>query len=200
MRPEKRGGAVSASSQAFPVSTKPARIDRFQARAFLWTVSVVTVCLLTSEGIVHAQTLRADWLEMLPWALLLTVANLLPVSGSYSTSLAADLPIAVAAALVLPPFETGIVAFLGAADPKEFHRAIAPDKALFNRSQVALADMAASLAGHALMKEAARPQLTLPLAFLVLATILATNAALVAPAIYFEQRVRVSSILKRLHP
>ena len=97
------------------------------------------------------------------------LVNLLPVSGWHSSALVADFPIGVAAALVLPPVETGLVAFIGAIDPKEFHRCIPPHKALFNRSQVALADFAASLLAHQLIPRVHSLAFVLPIGLVVLA-------------------------------
>src|SRR5439155_333195 len=107
--------------------------------------------------------------KLLPWIAMMAVANLLPVSGWYSTSLAPDLPIAVAASLILNPIEIGVVAFIGAFDPKELRREISARKAIYNRVQVSMADLIGSLVGHAILSHPSVSPLSLPVALAVLA-------------------------------
>src|SRR5436309_10391961 len=179
MRAKGRGDVVAASSQTVSIASRRRRSSRRDARLFFWSISFCWLCLLGWQVSLHLGQVRADYLRLIPWILLIGLVNLLPVSGWHSSALVADFPIGVAAALVLPPVETGLVAFIGAIDPKEFHRCIPPHKALFNRSQVALADFAASLLAHQLIPRVHSLAFVLPIGLVVLATILVMNLSLV---------------------
>jgi signal transduction histidine kinase len=78
------------------------------------------------------------------------LADLLPIPYWERLSLTMSLPILLAAGIVYDPWVVGLLAFLGSIDPRELRRRLSLDAALFNRSQVALAAMAASAAFHLL--------------------------------------------------
>jgi signal transduction histidine kinase len=155
---------------------------------------LVGLCLLEPPEILSAAP------RLLPWIAVMAFANLLPVSGWYSASLAPDLPIAVAAALILNPVEVGVVAFLGAFDPKELRRDIPARKAIYNRVQVSGADLIGSLVGHAILSRPSVSPLSLPVALVVLATIVIVNVAFVGPMIAIEQRIPLREVVRRVHP
>lgn len=164
----------------------------------LWAVSLGWLTLLALELARNAGRLRSDAFALVPWIVLLTVANLLPVHGWQSTNLTVDLPIAIAAALVLTPAETGLIAFLGASDTKEFRGQISFSKALFNRSQVGLADFLGSFVVHASVGSPAHSSLILPLGLLVLGTITVTNYVLVGVVLSLERGYSFTRVISRL--
>jgi signal transduction histidine kinase len=137
---------------------------------------------------------------LLAWVALFTAINLFPVPGRYSTSLAPDLPVAVAAAILLSPPEVAWVAFVGAFDPREIRKEISFTKAVFNRSQVSLADLAASLVAHLFIRGHVSSTALVPLSFVALATILLVNFALVAPVLMREHGRKLGEVAIRLHP
>jgi signal transduction histidine kinase len=59
-----------------------------------------------------------------------------------------DLPVLLGAAVVYEPALCGLIAIVGATDPREWQRSISGWLAAYNRSQVALSVMAASLVFH----------------------------------------------------
>jgi signal transduction histidine kinase len=69
----------------------------------------------------------------------------------------------LAAAFVFPPYVVGLLAFLGSMDMREVRREIPVSRALFNRSNVAVSVMAASLLFHFLEGDVLRwPEVLLP--------------------------------------
>ena len=103
MRGTRKGELVSASSYEGELLSGPrggrrTRTNRqhmvgmvYWVTNFAGIVLLVGLCLVQPEGILSAAP------KLVPWIAMVAVANLLPVSGWYSTSLAPDLPIAVAA-------------------------------------------------------------------------------------------------------
>jgi signal transduction histidine kinase len=82
---------------------------------------------------------------LLPWIIVVAIADLLPVPIWGSVELMTSFPILLAAAFVFPPFLAGFVSFIGTSDRREIRRDISAGRALFNRSNVAVSVMAASL-------------------------------------------------------
>lgn len=148
--------------------------------------------------VTEARSAFADPLVLLAWVLLVLVIHLLPVSGWQSTNLSADIPVEIAAAMILSPIECGLIGFLGAFDKREFQGQITPLKSFFNRSQIGLTYFLVSLLAHTLTRSPTETQLLVPLAFLLLATSLVTNYALVTVAISLEHGYALSDIVRRL--
>src|SRR5262249_33119394 len=61
-----------------------------------------------------------------------------------------DFPLSMALAVLYPPAAAGLVTFIGSCDTREFRREIPLLRALFNRSQVGISTVAASLTYHAI--------------------------------------------------
>lgn len=206
MRSNGKGATLSVSSRenAFVAGSSNGPEDRAASRTAVsllcWGLGLLGIGILLALTMASADEIRSHFVRLLPWIAVLAIANLFPVSGWYSTSLAPDLPIAVAAALVLSPTETAIVAFLGAFDPKEFRGRISLPKAIFNRTQVAIADLVGSIVGHAFLRHPSASPLSLPLALLVLASIVLVNISLVGPLISLERRIALADVVRRLHP
>jgi signal transduction histidine kinase len=126
-----------------------------QSRDPLWfrlsmvAFSVVVIGLLVLWVLVDRSAVRLDLPYILAWAALVAVADLLPVPfWGGRIVLAMSLPVALAAGLTLDPVAAGLVAFVGSMDAREFRRQIPLRNALFNRSQVTLSVIAASLVFH----------------------------------------------------
>jgi len=77
------------------------------------------------------------------WIFVLAMVELLPVPVSRVLHLSLGLPIRLAVAILYAPFVAGTVALLGSFDSRELRRDITPFKSAFNRSQAALATLAA---------------------------------------------------------
>ncbi|MBI3648360.1 MAG: sensor histidine kinase [Actinobacteria bacterium] len=121
--------------------------QRHAQAAFLVAVVLPTVGLGVYGISRHPETLRS---ELVVWALLIAIIELLPVPAWRGLSVSMGLPLLMAVAFVYAPVAAGATAFVGTSDPREFKREIRPLHALFNRSQVALSVFAASTLFHSL--------------------------------------------------
>jgi signal transduction histidine kinase len=106
-------------------------------------------------------------------------------------------------AILYPPSAAGVVAFLGASDPREIKREVALSTALFNRSQVALSVMAAGLVFHqfqtplAPLDESAAWVLILAAGLAAVADYV-VNAGLVATFMSIKLGVSLDKMLRQL--
>jgi signal transduction histidine kinase len=66
------------------------------------------------------------------------VVDLIPVPAWGGMQLSLSFPVLLGVAMVFPPAVAGMIALLGSADPREFRHEITVQKALWNRSQMAL--------------------------------------------------------------
>jgi signal transduction histidine kinase len=171
---------------------------RLDVRLFMWLVSLACFAILAKELSVHWPEIRPDLLELVPWIVVLVVVNLLPLRGWERADLVPDWPIQLAAALVLEPVETGLIAFLCAFDRREFKRGINVSKALFNRSQVALMYYLASLEVHILDKSPATSRFVFLSALIALGTSLAINYLLAGTAISLERGYSLRKVVSNL--
>ena len=89
--------------------------------------------------------------ELLVWALLIAVVDLLPVPAWRGLSVSLGLPVLMTVAFTYGALAAGVTAFVGTSDPRELRREISPLRALFNRCQVALSVAAASSVFHSLV-------------------------------------------------
>lgn len=167
-------------------------------RLILSTISAAWIVYLATQVIAHHRLLHDSVMELIPWLVLIVVVNLLPVEGWQSTNLSVDVPIAVAATLVLSPIQTGAVLFLGAFDLRELRGTISPTKAVFNRSQIALADYCGALAAHAFTETPSHSDFVIPLALISLAAMAAANYLLVGVVLSVEQRIPFREVVRRL--
>jgi signal transduction histidine kinase len=87
---------------------------------------------------------------MLPWLIVVALADLMPVPIWGSVELMMSFPVLLASAFVFPPYVVGFLAFVGSVDVREVRREIPLGRALFNRSNIALSVMMASLVFHTL--------------------------------------------------
>jgi signal transduction histidine kinase len=169
-------------------------------RVIHWSVSAVWIGILVWQGTSNSEQITRDAVSLVPWAVVLIVINLLPVTGWRSAQLVADLPIQAAAALVLAPIEAGIVAFIASIDPRELSRRVRLGKALFNRSQIALISFVGAAAIHRLSSEPSASFQVLPLSFLYLALTVLINYTLIGVVMSREQGVPLSEALQRIRP
>jgi signal transduction histidine kinase len=79
------------------------------------------------------------------WAGVIAVVELLPVPSWRGLQISTGFPLMMAVAFLYAPWAAAATAFLGASDPREFRREVSVTKALFNRCQIALSVLLASL-------------------------------------------------------
>jgi signal transduction histidine kinase len=108
----------------------------------------------------------------------------------------------MAVAFLYPPAVAGLVGFLGSFDPREFRDEYSLLKAAFNRCQIALAVLAASLIAHAIIRLDAGLSSTVPLLFVAagLAAVgdFVVNTTLVSVAAAILYRVPLSQVLRQI--
>lgn len=120
--------------------------------------------------------------SVIPWLLLVAAVDLLPVPTWRGVQVGMGFPLLMAVALLYPPGIAAAVALLGSSDPRELKGEVTVLRALFNRSQVALAVLAASSILHAHTSVAESLVLILPVALLASTVDYAVNATLVTVA------------------
>ena len=135
-------------------------------------------------------------LEWLLWSILIAGIELLPVPAWRGLTISVGFPVLIMVAILYPAGAAGLIAFVGALDPREFRREVSIGVALYNRSQVALSVVAASAVFH-LFHAAAIPLTGSPAWILVGAAALsaladyAVNASLVT--IYMSTKLGISA-------
>jgi signal transduction histidine kinase len=174
------------------------RVRGGRPAVYYWVVSGTWLTLFAWAMARRGMNLTDQSAILIPWILLVALIHLLPVPGWKSAHFAADLPVETAAALVLGPFECGLVGFVGAFDRREFTRQITPTKALFNRSHTGLTYLLVSLLAHAIVPQPASSKWILVLAFVVLGAIHLINYLLVGIAISLEYGYPLPDVISRL--
>ena len=106
-------------------------------------------------------------------------------------------------AILYPPEVAGVIAFVGASDPRELKREVALSTALFNRSQVALAVMAAGFVFHLFQEPLVDLTLTATWVLILAACLAAVadyvvNAGLVATFMGIKLRVPFGKMIRQL--
>jgi hypothetical protein len=118
--------------------------DSFAIRIFQLASSlgifVFLALLVSSERV----ALDGRWWQIALWAAVALAADLMLVRVGKGVTLTMSLPVSLAAALLFPPAFAAIDAFAGCFDPMEVRGESSFSRAVFNRSQVALATTAAA--------------------------------------------------------
>jgi signal transduction histidine kinase len=127
---------------------RPTRREPFSLRILEVSVSIVVLALLVWEIGSNWETFARDLQDLLPWLLVVALADLLPVPIWGSVELMMSFPVLLAAALVFPPFVAGSLSLIGTMDLREFRREISPLRGLYNRCNVAASVMTASWIFH----------------------------------------------------
>jgi len=112
------------------------------------SVSLVVLSVLAWQIGYHWATFVAHLDDLIPWLVVVALADLLPVPIWGSVELMMSFPVLLAAALVFPPVVAGILSLVGTLDLRELRREISPLRGLYNRCNVAASVMAASWTFH----------------------------------------------------
>jgi signal transduction histidine kinase len=121
------------------------------------------------------------------WVAVTAVVELVPVPLWRGTHISMGFPLLMVVAFLYPPAAAGSAAFVAASDPREIKRQVGVLRALFNRSQVALAVWGASAVFHALTEIRERNALVL------------VGAASLAAVVDYLINFGVISIVASLH-
>jgi signal transduction histidine kinase len=137
--------------------------------------------------------------SVLMFLVAVAAVDLIPVPGWGGLQLSLSFPLLLGVAIIFPPPVATLIAFLGSVDPREFRREVSPLKALFNRSQMALSILAASLL-FGLVAEQTSVWYQLLLGVVLAATAAyVINAGLVARLEAFARGLTVRQVLVRMH-
>ena len=189
---------MSVAAQA-PSGTKSRRRFKYRpSQPYFWLVSLGWLSILASRLVSNGEVIASNAGELIPWVVLLAVVNLLPVTTWQHAYFTADIPITIAAMLILSPLEAGVVTFLGTFDPREFRGRIPLAKTLFNRSQISAAVFVGSIAAHSFVESPGPSSFLLPLAFLVLVCMAGINYLLAGIGVSLEHGYSVSQAFHRM--
>jgi signal transduction histidine kinase len=157
--------------------------DSFAIRIFQWASSLAILVFLGLLVMSERADLDGSLPEIALWTFVALAADLMLVRVGKGVTLTMSLPVSLAAALLFPPAFAAIVAFVGCLDPMEVRGESSVSRAIFNRSQVALATTAAAFVFRISdVNPAAWPAIAM-WSLLALAADFAVNAAFVVPTI-----------------
>ncbi|MEX0984028.1 MAG: sensor histidine kinase [Actinomycetota bacterium] len=160
-------------------------------------VGVFIVAASIVGGLVAYSGEALAWLPLL-WAPLIAAVELVPVPAWRGVTISVGFPILVMVAILYPPGLAGLIAFLGASDPRELRREVSLGLALFNRSQVALSVVAASAVYHGVAPADAAPVLQILGAVTAAVADYVVNVSLVTAYMSRKLRITPRSMLHRL--
>ena len=116
-------------------------------------VIVPTVVFLATQAAVHwssfvpsgdnSQLPSQPWPNLILWSAVVAGVELLPVPAWRGLRISLVFPVIIATTILFPPWFAGTIAFVGCFDPREFNHSIGVLRALFNRSQFAIAALTA---------------------------------------------------------
>jgi len=191
------GVSASARTQVAPSFFRSQAVRLFEISVILPAV-ILILLQLTSGGFDYLNS-PARALRVVFWILVIAVVELLPVPAWKSLQVSMAFPLFTAVSFVYPPAIAGAVAFLGSSDPRELRREVRPLRALFNRSQVALAVFAASLTFHEILGQSqgwSGPLLAAALLAVLVFHIV--NSSLVSMAVGLTYGVPFTEVFRRL--
>ena len=162
---------------------------------FALAVVVPTIVGLTLNTI---RTWEALPLELLYWLAIVALVELLPAPAWGGIQASLGFPLLTAVAILYAPGAAALVAFLGSSDPREFRGEINPLRTLFNRSQVALAVLAASATFHALGSPDDPLVRMIPPALVATIVDYAINICLVSVAVGLIYRLSPPVVMRQL--
>ncbi len=127
------------------------------------------------------------------------LVDLIPVPAWGGLQLSLSFPLLLGVAIVFPPPVAMLIAFVGSVDPREFRREVSLLKALYNRSQMAVAVLAGSALFHAVASQDSVWYRLLIGILLAAMAAYAINAGLVAGSEALQRGSTVWQILVRMH-
>ena len=140
----------------------------------------------------------ATGLELFVWVALVALVELLPAPVWRGVHVSLGFPLLTAVAITYPPGLAAAVALAGSFDPGELRREIGPLRALFNRSQIALAVFAASAIFHAISSPVSPLIEIIPAALVATVADYSINLGLVTLAVSLMYRMGLLSVLRQL--
>lgn len=171
-------------------------LRRFTFSTFLGlSVTIPTIGGLTYALIVSDRVLSPS---LIWWTLLIAAIEYMPVQAWSGATVSLGYPLLIAVAFTFPPEAAGLVAFLAASDPREVNRDVTVIRALFNRCQVTLAVLAASIVFHELSSVRDPLSHMIPAALVATVADYAISLGLVAAAVSLVYSVKPFTALREL--
>lgn len=162
--------------------------ENWLARIFLWGFSLTTLAI-AALATARLGGEAEDLVHLAAWTLIVAAVDLAPIRVWGSVSVSMSFPVALAAGMIFPAAQAGLIAFVGSFDPRELKGDVSVAKAVFNRSQVAASVMAGSAVFHSLGGEVSTwPEVLLP-GLLALVVDALMNFVFVAFAVAVEDRM-----------
>ena len=127
------------------------------------------------------------------------VVDLIPVPAWGGMQLSLSFPILLGVALVFPPPIAGMIALLGSADPRELRREVSLQKALWNRSQMALSIILGSAVFNAIADPHADWVRLVVGATCATVVAYAVNTVAVASTAAIERHMSLRKVLVKMH-
>jgi len=122
--------------------------DPISVEVYSLLVLSVFLALTVPIATLHWSAVVGSLEAILAFALVAALADAMRVKLWNAMSFSVSLPVTLAAAMMLLPWQAGLVAFLGSFDLGELRREVPFPRALFNRAEVGIAVFAASSAFH----------------------------------------------------
>jgi diguanylate cyclase (GGDEF)-like protein/PAS domain S-box-containing protein len=174
-------------------------VDRRSRAATAYQLAIIVPTALILGIDLARQPGSLQHSSIIAWTLGVALVDLMPISAAGGLYLSLSFPILLAAAMIYAPSVAGLIAFVGSVDPREIRREISLVKALFIRSQIALAVLVGSSVFHAL---ASLRSAWIVLAPAILATIVAdsaVNTGLVAAYKHLSSGISTRQALAQMH-
>ena len=166
-------------SATFGVRRPRSRPEPKRLRVLEACVSFVVVAGLVWQVAANWHNFEGNLSQLLPWLVVVVVADLLPVPIWGSVELMMSFPVLLASALVFPPYVAGSLSFVGNLDLREFRGEISPLRDLYDRSNVTVSVFAASWIFHWFGVGVLDWPEVLPLTFVALVADMVVNFSLV---------------------
>jgi signal transduction histidine kinase len=122
------------------------KVLEISVTAAVWGL-IATLAARDPSVFTDTETLR----DLVGWVVIIAAVELVPVPMWRGTHISIGFPLLMVVAYLYQAPAAGVVAFLAASDPRELRREVSLLRAIFNRSQVALAVLAASATFHAIV-------------------------------------------------
>jgi signal transduction histidine kinase len=127
------------------------------------------------------------------------VVDLIPVPAWGGMQLSLSFPILLGVAMVFPPPIAGMIALLGSADPRELRREVSLQKALWNRTQMALSIVLGSAVFNLVTEPRAEWGALILGATCATLVAYAVNTIAVAATASLERHMSIRTVLVKMH-
>jgi signal transduction histidine kinase len=162
----------------------------YQGSVALPSIALLIYLAVFDAGVWH-------W-DLLLWTAVVAGVELVQVPFWKGVQVSIGFPILLAVGIIHGPATAALVAFIGSIDPREFKREVSVLRALFNRSQVAMAVLAASAVFHSLTDVMSGWGSVLPAAIFAGLVDYIVNVALVSGAVAIAYEISYLETLRRM--